>query len=672
LLSFFKRPATAAAPDAALAEQIERARTLHQQQQLAEAAALYREILAAHPQSAEVQFRHANVLKDQGELEAAVDGYARAIALKSDYAHAFCNQAVVLGQLRRFPEAVASYDCAIALDPTDALAHYNRAGLLNALGQKDAALAGFSAAIANDPGFAQSHFARGALLQEREEWDAALECYDRALAINAGDAVAYYNRGTVLRELKRWAAALDSYDRAIALNQGFFQAHAGRAQVFDESGRLPEALESYDRALEQSPNQAATYNNRAVVLQKMGRFAAALASYDQAIAANPDYLDAYFNRGTVLAELDDFAAALASYEHVISRNPRFADAYVNRGCALEAVGSNDDAIASYKQGIAIKENLPEGYFNLALATLKTGDLLTGWSIYEWRWRAKSGPIFREKREFTEPLWLGKGAIADKTILLYGEQGLGDSLQFCRYVAMVANLGMRVILEVPRPLVNLCATVERVTAVIPYGDPLPAFDFQCPLMSLPFAFATTLETIPTVTRYLHSDAGKVAAWQERLGARVKPRIGLTWSGNQAAGTNRRRHFPLAELLPYLPDDFQYFCLQTDMTEPDRKTLAENPRIIQFDGALRDFSDTAALCECLDLVISVDTSVAHLSGALGKKTWVLLAFVADWRWLIDREDSPWYPTMRLYRQKSPGNWEEVFQRVAAELLRQSRSD
>ena len=221
---------------------------------------------------------------------------------------------------------------------------------------------------------------------------------------------------------------------------------------------------------------------------------------------------------------------------------------------------------------------------------------------------------------------------------------------------------------PQPLVALCATLRGVTQVIPYKEPPPDFDVQCPLMSLPLAFRETLETVPLATRYLHSDPSKVAAWEERLGAKTKSRIGLTWSGNQAAGTNRERHFPLAMLVPYLCDDFQYFCLQTDITQADRETLAENPGIRRFDGELRDFSDTAALCECMDLVLSVDTSVAHMSGALGKKTWVLLTFNADWRWLIDREDNPWYTAMRLFRQKTRGDWKPVFERVAEELRRE----
>ena len=669
LLSFFK-PATVAPPGAPLAEQIERARALHQQREHDAAATLYRGILEAYPGSAEAHYRFGNLLKDQGALDEALAHYDRAVALKSDYAHAWCNRAVVLGFMKRLPDSVASYDRALAIDPEDAIAHCNRAMLLVALDNKDAALAGFDAAIARDARNFSAHSGRGGLLQERKQWTAAIAAYDQAIALNPADAATHYNRGTVLKELKQFTAALGSYDRAIASNPEFARAHAVRAEVLQEMGQFAAALESYDRAIELDARDATTCNNRAVLLHRMLRFEEALAGYDQSVASKPDYAEAWFNRGALLADLDDLEAALASYYRAIATRPNYADAYVNGGIALEKLGRTSAARASYEQSIAINYDLPEAHFNLALAALTLGDYATGWTEYEWRWRAVGGPIFREKRVFEQPLWLGRDDIAGKTLLLYGEQGLGDSLLFCRYVECVAKLGPRILLEVPPPLVKLCRTLPGVAQVIPYGSPLPEFDLQCPLMSLPLAFKTTLETIPAKVGYLRSDASKIDDWRNRLGPKIKPRVGLTWSGNQAAGTNRKRHFALSSLVPYLPPDVDYFCLQTDILAADQETLEKTPGILQFKDSLRDFTDTAALCECMDLVISVDTSVAHMSGALGKKTWILLAFAADWRWLTDREDSPWYPTLRLFRQNSLGDWAGVFERVAAELRKELR--
>lgn len=625
--SFFKTPGSAKRIDPPVA-QIERARDLHQQGQLEAAVALYGEIVAAHPDSAEAHYRRANVLKDQGSLDAAIDGYDRAIALKPDYAHAFCNRAVVLGQLQKFPEALASYARAVAIDPTDALAHCNRGMLLNAMGQKDAALASFDNAIALNAALPAAHFGRAALLQERRQWTASLASYDRAIALNAGDAATHYNRGNVLKQLERWGDALASYNRAIGLNGKLAAAHAGAAEALHQLNRLQEALDSYNRAIEMSPD-AATYNGRGAVQQKMGRFDAARASFDQAIAAGPNDPQGYFNRGAALEMQCDFAGALASYRQAVSVNPDFTEAHLN----------------------------------LALTALKVGDFATGWTHYEWRWRVQRGPVLVEERKFSQPLWLGADDIAGRTILLYGEQGLGDSLQFCRYAEQVAARGAKVILEVARPLVSVCTTLRGVRQVIPRGEPLPDFDVQCPLMSLPLACNSTLQSIPAGIPYLESDPHKVAAWQERLGAKTKPRIGLTWSGSVGARTFGERSFPLAMWVPYLADELEYVCLQTEITEADRQTLLESPAIRRFE--LMDFSDTAALCECLDLVISVDTSIVHLAGALGRPTWVLLPFNNDWRWLIDREDSPWYPTVRVFRQKSRGDWAVVFARAAEQL-------
>lgn len=664
----FLRPAAPAARLPAIAEEIERARQLHHQGQLEPALKLYAEILAAYPDSAQAHYYRANVLKDQGALPAAVTAYQQAIALKPDYAHAFCNLAAVQWQMGRIPDALASYDQAITFEPSDVLAHFNRAMLLNGSGQKDAALAGFDQTIACNAGYFPAHFARAALLQERRHWDESLASYDRAVALNPADPSAHYNRGTVLKQLERWMDALASFDRALAVNEKFSRAHTARAEVLGRLNRSTEAVDSYDRALALEPGDATTHNNRGAVLQSLKELDRALASYNCALAANPAYAEAHFNRGSVLADLRDFTGALASYDQALALKPDFADVYINRAVALEAEGRLSEAIASVRRGIALKPDQAEAHFNLALFLLKSGDLLSGWGELEWRWRAKSGPIYREKRVFREPLWLGKEDLAGKTILLYAEQGLGDALQFCRYVEQVAALGARVILEVPEPLVGICGSLQGVSQVVAFESSLPPFDVQCPLMSLPLAFRTTLESIPAQPRYLRSDGSKVEQWQQRLGAPTKPRVGLTWSGKRAPGTNRERHFPLALLLPYLPDTCQYFCLQTDLRPEDAQTLAQNPTIQHFAQDLQGFSGTAALCECMDLTLSVDTSIAHLSGALGKRTWVMLPHVADWRWLLDRTDNPWYPGMRLFRQQTRSDWTPVFEQITAELHRE----
>ena len=542
--------------------------------------------------------------------------------------------------------------------------------LLVGLGHIDLAMTSFDTVLGYDPDCFAALFGRGAILQTRKQWSDSFHAFQRAVTLNPLSAAAHYNLAVVGAELNRLAGALESIEAAIRLNPDFAGAHAKQAEILQELGQYSLALASYDKAISLDSTNPIMFSNRGVLLQLMGEFRRALADYEKAIAIDSFNPDAWFNRGAVLKELDDLKGALASYDRALELRPDYAVAYVNRGTALQDQGLIQEAVVSYQGAIRFNAELPEAHYNLALAALTLGDYATGWREYEWRWRAKGGPIYRERREFAEPLWLG-GTMAGKTLLVYGEQGLGDCLQFARYTELVAELGVRLILEVPASLVNLFTSLVGVVQVVAYRGPLPHFDFQCPMMSLPLAFKTTLETIPFADGYLKSDPNKVAEWHERLGPQNKARVGLTWSGNQAAGTNRKRHFALSRLIPYLSDRHEYFCLQTDVVAADREALDKSP-ILQYQSLLRDFSDTAALCECMDLIISVDTSVAHLACALGKRTWVLLSYAADWRWLLDRDSSPWYESARLFRQKSAGDWDTVFEDVAERLRSDRVSD
>jgi ADP-heptose:LPS heptosyltransferase len=254
----------------------------------------------------------------------------------------------------------------------------------------------------------------------------------------------------------------------------------------------------------------------------------------------------------------------------------------------------------------------------------------------------------------------------KTVLLYSEQGLGDTIQFCRYAKLVSELGARVIMEVPGSLKQLMQELEGVDVLIGNGEKSVEFDYHCPFLSLPLAFKTTIETIPSLTPYLFANQKSVKVWSDQLGTKAKPRVGLVWSGNSLHKKDANRSLTLAELLPYLPTHIDYVCLQKELREIDKALLAQQPHIQWFGDALVDFSDTAALCELMDVIISVDTSVAHLAGSLGKTTWVLLPFSPDWRWLLDRLDSPWYPSAQLYRQEAIGNWQGPLEKVKTDLM------
>jgi tetratricopeptide (TPR) repeat protein len=377
------------------------------------------------------------------------------------------------------------------------------------------------------------------------------------------------------------------------------------------------------------------------------------------------------------ADAGAFARALACYERgqleqalamlgaVLAADPRHLPAMILSGVIRGQRCELGAALEAFDRALAIQPDNASAHFNKANILLLRGEWERGWPHYEWRWRVPELAAEHSAARSGPPLWLGTESLAGKSILLRCEQGLGDTLQFCRYVKWVADRGARVILEIQRPLVSLLADLEGVSQIVMQGSRLPACDYHCPLMTLPLVFGTTVGSVPQPQSYLASDASKVAEWRARLGAVATPRVGLVWRGTATRANDGRRSVPLKLLLARLPQEVQYISLQKNLDEEDARTLREHPSIANHADQLHDFSDTAALCDCLDLVISIDTSVAHLCGALGKRIWILLQFSPAWRWLLDRDDSPWYASARLFRQPGPDDWAAVCERVAAEL-------
>jgi tetratricopeptide (TPR) repeat protein len=646
--------------------QLQQAAALYQRGRLAEAQAVYHEVLKTQPNHSDALHMLGVIAAQTRNPKNAVDLIGRAIEIDPNNALAHFNKGSALYQLRQLDAALASYNQAVAIKPNYADAYFSRGNVLHECGRLPAALASYNQAIALKADNAAAYFCRGIVLRELKELDAALASFDQAIASQADFADAHFHRAGLLCDFQRYEAAIASFDKAIQYKPDCSEAYFYRGVTLATLAEYQQALASYDRAIAIRADFAEAYCNRGNVLMQLQQFDAALASYNQAIAIKGNFALAYSNRGNVLKALNLLDAALASYNQAIEIKADYAEAYFNRGVVLNELNQPDAALASYDQAIALKADYAEPHFYRALVLLLTGDFKNGWIEYEWRWRDKYGTNILEKRDFTQPLWLGDAPIADRTILLHSEQGLGDTLQFCRYVRMVAALGARVVLEVQKPLVRLLANLEGVSCIVAKGGVLPAYDFQCPLLSLPLAFKTNIDSIPATTRYLGSETTKVAHWKARLGAKNKPRVGLMWSGNPKNTNLLKRSISLANWLPHLPADLQYVSLQKDVPVLDQQTLQENPAILNFADDLQDFSDTAALCECVDLVISIDTSVAHLSGGLGKKTWILLAFAADFRWLLKRTDCPWYPTVKLYRQRSLGAWDGVFEQVKADLI------
>jgi len=612
---------------------LQKALSLHQNGHLSEARAIYEEILSIQPANADALHYLGVIAYQSHNHQLAVDLIDQAIAINPDNAACYSNRGLALWKLKHFDAASASYEKAIAIKPDYAEALYNL----------------------------------GEMLQEIMQYDSAIACYDKAVAIRPDLAQAWSNRGNALKLLRRHEAAIASYEKAIAVNPDCAVALSNLGVAFQELNRLQEAIASLDRAISINPSVAETWYNRGLVLDMLKELNSAVESYDRAIDINPDYAEAYTNRGLVLYELGRIEEALANHNRAITLKPDYAEAYTNRGLVLHQLRQLDAAIADYDKAISINPHVAEVHWNKSLILLLLEDYANGWEMYEWRWEIKKFAL--EKQRIPHALWSGKESIAAKTILLQSEQGFGDTIQFCRYVNKVAELGSKVILSVEQPLVGLLGQIDGVAEIVVKGDVLPGFDFHCPLMSLPLAFKTTPETIPSASGYLSADAGKMADWALRLGEKIKPRIGLAWSGNEKHKHDKARSIALSELLDSLPSEFQYVSLQKEVRGTDRHYLESATNIIHFGEDLEDFADTAALCELMDVVISVDTAVAHLSAAMGKTTWILVPFCPDWRWMLDRNDSPWYDSVKLYRQEKRDDWQGVLARVIADLLKHS---
>jgi len=392
-----------------------------------------------------------------------------------------------------------------------------------------------------------------------------------------------------------------------------------------------------------------------------------IAAYRQAITLRPDYADAYSNLGVALIDKGQLDEAIVACRQAITLRPDYANAYRNLGAALADKGQLDEAIAACRQAIKLRPNFARAHHNLALTLLMRGDFQPGWQENEWRWKCRDFPS--PARNFSQPQWDGS-AFEPRTLLLFPEQGIGDAFQFIRYLPLVVRRGGKIIIECQAEFQRLPRTMSEGCQIVAKGEPLPAFDLYCPLLSLPLVFGTTLENIPNIVPYLHADAQDAKRWQQRLddyspGLKVG-KVGLVWAGNPAHKNDRNRSMKLTSLAPLgqVPG-VRFFSLQKGAAAAQAKTPPTGMELIDWTPELRDFADTAALIANLDLIISVDTAVVHLAGAMSKPVWTLLPFNPDWRWMLEREDSPWYPTMRLFRQSVRGDWDSVIKRVAEAL-------
>ncbi|HZU38673.1 MAG TPA: tetratricopeptide repeat protein [Gemmataceae bacterium] len=607
------------------------------QRRSADAVPCLRQVVRLQPQRAEVHLTLGLALKELGRRGEAQASLQQALRLRGQFPEALAALGHLLAEQDRLAEAVGCYEQTLEQRPQDAETRTNLGIALARLERLPDAIAAFQQAIATSPELARAHQNLGVALSQQGKPDEGMASLREAARLRPGYAEAHYNLGNLLNEQRR-------YDEAVA---------------------------SYRQALSIRPDYADACNNLGVALNHLGRSGEAVVILQQAIRLRPDFAESHNNLGLALADLGRFAGAEAAYHEALRLNPRHADAHANLACVYQWQGRLAEAETAFQLAVWLAPEAAGLHWNRSLFWLQKGDFERGWMEYEWRWKKPTAPVYgRRPRTFAQPRWDG-GRLEGKRVLLYMEQGLGDMLQFIRYARLVHERGGLVLIECPAFLTPLLATCPGVDQTVAEGSALPAFDVQAPLLSLPGLCGTTLETVPAEVPYLFPPQERVMHWRERLAEYVSNaeyKVGIVWQGNPHHRWDHHRSVPLERFAPLarVPGVRLFSVQHGHGTEQLQHT-----RLPIVPLEVGDFQQTACILKNLDLVVTVDTATAHLAGALGVPTWILLSAISDWRWLFDRSDSPWYPTVRLFRQTHVDDWTPVFRRVARALGARARN-
>jgi len=605
-----------------------------------------------------------NALQEQGELEEAIEAYNQALALKPDYAEAYNNMGNALKKQGKSIEAIEAYKKALALKPNYAEAYNNMGTVLQEQGELEEAIDAYKKALALKPDYAEAYYNMGNTLQEQGKLEEAMEALNKALSLKPNYAEAYNNMGTALQEQGELEEAIEAYKKALALKPDFAKAYYNMGTVLQEQGKLEEAIEVYKKALSLKPDYAEAYNNMGIALQEQGKLEEAIEVYKKALSLKPDYAEAYNNMGNALKDQGKLEEAIEAYKDALSLKPDYAEAYSNMGLALQDQGKLEEAIGAYNKALSLKPDYAEAYYNSSFVYNLRGEFQKGLKLYEWRLNKKS---LNAKPPRDELSWDKTKSVEGKKFVVYEEQGLGDIIQFCRYLILLEQKGADVTFKVTPALHAILQTIDgnfRLSADLPEENTM---DFEAPLMSLPYLLNTSLETIPVIHPYLFADPDNIAIWGKRL-SKGSFKVGICWQGRKSK-IDIGRSFPLSlfesisklsnvELISLHKGEGENQITSIDF---DITTLGHD-----FDAGKDAFLDTAAVMMNCDLIITSDTAIAHLAGALGCPTWVALQHIPDWRWMLDCSISPWYPSMTLYRQKQRGDWAGVFDTIKQDLI------
>jgi tetratricopeptide (TPR) repeat protein len=612
---------------------------------------------ALDPNRAEVQSNLADALFKAGRFDEAFASLGRAVALARSYANVWIDWGLVLHQLNRYEEAIECFRQFLRENPTHIPTLFNLANVLHATRQWDDAAKNYSRILDLTPDRIDvlCHLAINS--QASGDDVGAAACYRRALALQPEHADANFNLGALLHARGKLQEAVAHYITALAGQPDLIRWRLNLAHAYRTLGKWTESASECEHVLRIEPNHVDALLGFGMALQAQGRYEEAIAPYRNALAIDPANHDVLINLGTAFEAKVQFDAALECYEKALQADARSVAAHVNMAALFTLQGRLDESVALCDQALEIDPNHPDAHYSRGLSLLRLGEYVAGWQEYEYRWTRTGAP---PKPEFPGVPWLGEQNLRGKTIFLYTEQGLGDTLQFVRYVEPVAAMGARIILEVQAPLLPLLKNMKGVDhfVVRDQKGTLPAYDFLCSLLSLPAAFKSDLASIPVRCPYVLAPPHRMAYWMEHLADKHSPKIGLVWAGNPLHKNDSTRSTSLSILAPlWSRGNRSFLSLQKDVPTRDAALLKEAAAIVDLSPYLTDFAETAAIISCLDLVITVDSSMAHLAGALGVPVWIMLPWLPDFRWMMERQDSPWYPSARLFRQSSPGDWASV---------------
>jgi tetratricopeptide (TPR) repeat protein len=636
---------------------------LYRQNQLDAAVKSYQLAIALQPDMAKAHGNLGLVYSRQGNSAAAISSYTRATELEPNNIDIHYNLGVILLQQKALNEAEQHFCTVLNLAPEHTNALINLGNILIGQNKLDEAIAVYRKLVELHPTQEDFRYNLANLMFKQGNLDEASSYLRSILLINPNHAGCYFSLANILVEQNKLDEAIVNYRNVLQLDPNHPLTHFKLGNALAKQDKSLEAMASYQNAIQLHPNYADAYYNLGVILRKAERFDEAIAAYQKVIQIEPNRCEAYFSLGNVYLDLDKFEDAIINYQSAIQLNPNYAEAFNTLGTVYRLQKRFDEAIAYIEKAIALSPNYAEAHFNLGTALLLMGDMQQGFAEFEYRRNIKD--FAKTLPSFTQPQWDGS-PLEGKTILLHSDAALGDTIQTIRYIPQIVACGGRIVLNCLPGFERLLQNMSGIDRIIPKGEALPKFDVYAPLLSLPYILGTTLQTIPAQIPYIFSPEGVDITLPSGSSQTLK--VGLVWaSGDRRGSFDLKKFYQTKSFSPSMFEQIisipntRFYSLQVGQNATDIRLLGEHSNVIDLSHKIQDFADTAAIINQLDLVISVDTAVAHLAGAMAKPVWVLLPFTPDWRWMIDREDSPWYPTMRLFCQAKLGDWEGVLQRV-----------